>query len=360
MTKTVAIIGLGGVANAHLAAFTDVEEIDVIAGVEPRQERLDEMAARFGFRGYTDHQTMLEKEQPDIACVLTPAALHRPITEDCATAGVHVLCEKPIALGVTDAEAMLEVCETAGVQFFYGLTYRFLPAVTKAKELIAAGVVGDVKLLFESAIGGSGPEGFAHMGFSHYPKGSMGGSGMGIVDHGIHLVDLFPWLIGSRIVSVFGRGNISGEQPETEYACMNMANGAVGHLLYNDCTFSTDTPSEGMFSHGEAWNMDGSFAAANSWHPHPGSIHVHGTRGSLRIFHYTNQLILRDTDGIRQIPLTVRPPPAHFGMQMESFVRSIEAGTPPATTGQDALNSLRALRAIYKSAEKGRLINLDN
>ena len=75
---------------------------------------------------------------------------------------------------------------------------------------------------------------------------------MGLVDHGVHMIDLFPWLTDSEIVSVMGRGNVSGETPATEFVYMTLANGAVGQLLYNDCTFDTDLPVEGIFSHGAA------------------------------------------------------------------------------------------------------------
>lgn len=344
----VGIIGLGGVSEAHLGAYPEVAGIEVVAAAEPRRERLDEMSTLHGFRGYSDYRLMLENESLDIACVLVPASLHREVTEACAEAGVHVFCEKPIAITLADARQMVSACEQRGVKLFYGASYRFLPAVQKARDLIASGEIGDVLLLTESVLGGSGPEGFLPMGFVHYPEGGPGGSGLGLVDHGVHMIDLFPWLTGSEIVSVSGRGNISGETPSTEHVHMTLANGAMGQLLYNDGTFDTDLPTEGIFSHGAAWNIDG-YEPADSWHAHPGCIRVYGTGGSLRIFHYANQLFLRDREGLRQVKLPDRPPPAQFAMQMESFVSSIRENQPPEVTGQDGVKALRALLAVYEN-----------
>lgn len=348
MVLNAGIIGLGGVSEAHLSVYPQVAGIKVVAASEPRQQRLDEMSALHGFRAYSDYHAMLDKEDLDIACVLVPASLHRQVTQACAEAGVHVFCEKPIAITLADAQQMVAVCEQHGVKFFYGASYRFLPAIQKAREIISSGSIGKIVLMTENALGGSGTEGHVPLSFAHYPKGGPGGSGMGLVDHGVHMIDLFPWLIGSEIVKISGRGNISGETPATEYVNMTFANGAVGQLLYDDGTFATDLPAEGIFSHGTAWDWTG-YLAANSWHPHPGCIHVYGTKGSLRIFHYANYLFLHDRDGLRQVQLAQQAPPVQFGMQMESFVRSIRDNQTPEVTGQDGINALRALLAVYEN-----------
>jgi len=351
MTLKVGLIGLGGVSEAHLSAYAQVAEIQVVAAAEPRPQRLNEMCVLHGFRGYTDYREMLQTENLDIGCVLVPASLHREVTVACAESGVHVLCEKPMAISLIDAQTMVSVCAQQAVKFFYGASYRFLPAIQKAGELIKAGAIGEVTLMTESVVGGSGPEGHVPLGSAHCPQGGPGGSGMGLVDHGIHMIDLFPWLAHSSIVEVTGRGNISGEAPATEYTCMRLASGAVCHLLYNDCTFDTDLPAEGIFSHGDAWDIHG-HVPADTWHAHPGCIRIYGTRGSLRIFHYANYLFLHDQDSLRQIPLVNQPPPAQFGLQMQSFARSVREDQPPEVTGQDGINALQALLSVYAAGHK--------
>jgi len=357
MSLNVAIVGLGRVAESHLAAYSGSSEINVIAAVEPMKKRLADLTDEFGFRPYADLASMLEKEKPDAVCVLTPVNLHRQIVEECAAAGIHVLCEKPIAIALDDAERMVAACVNHGVKLCYGSSYRHLPAVVKARELILAGALGDILLMSETAVGGHGGAEQVAIGFEHYPEGGPGGSGMGLVDHGIHLIDIFPWLADSEIVSVMGRGNISGATPLTEYAHMNLANGAVVQLLYNDRTFGSELPAEGVFSHGAAWNVDG-YAPPGTWHQHPGSMHIYGSRGSLRVFHYGNQVYLRDGSGLRAIAIPTQAPPAQFAIQMESFARAIRDGSSPAATGEDGVRALQVLLAIYESAEKARMVKV--
>lgn len=355
----IGIIGLGGVAEAHLEAYREIDGVNVVAGVDINHDRLSSIRSRYGLRPYNRVSEMLQQEQLDAVCILTPATTHRGITEECARAGVHILCEKPIAVTLADADAMSRVCKQYGVKFFYGSSYRFLPAVMKAREIIQSGALGKVVLLSETVVGGSGLDRYRELGAAHYPEGELGGPGMGLVDHGIHLIDTFPWIIQSKIVSVIGRGIVSGDSPVTEYMIMEFENGATGHLLYNDFTFSTDLPVHGCFTSGDTWESDG-YKKRGSWLDHPGCIHVHGTRGALRIVHYVNALYLMNSDGTHQIELLNRPAPAQFAMQMESFLECIKNDHEPAVTANDGIQALRALHAAYRSFEIGHCADLDS
>ncbi|MFV1988566.1 MAG: Gfo/Idh/MocA family protein [Gemmatimonadota bacterium] len=347
----VGIIGLGNVAVHHLEAYRPLSSIDVVSGAELRADRLEEMADTYGFTPHTDYREMLQTEQLDIACVLTPVNTHREFVEAAADHGVHVLCEKPLALALEDAEAMVASCHAAGVKLFYGAVYRFLPALVRAREMIRRGDIGEVRLLTEFLLGGRGPAHQHQMGVAHYPEGSPGGSGMGLVDHGIHLVDAFAWLLDSEIVSVSGRGNRSGASPSPELMTMRFANGATGQLVYDDGTFSCDMPGEGTFSAGAGWNVAGDLRAAGTWHDQPGNIRIYGTEGSLRLFHYANKLFVTTASGQKQVMLPHAPSPAHFGAQMESCARSVTEDTEPETPGEAGVRALRTLLELYDGDE---------
>lgn len=353
----VGIVGLGGVGAVHLEAYRHNPRIDVVAAAELDDTRLRDLSARHGFKPYTDFRRMLAEEALDLVCVATPVATHEEVVLAGASAGRHVLCEKPIAGTVEAAKRMIAACSQAKVHLFYGATYRFLPAVAKARALIRSGAIGTVLLMREQEIGGTGPDGRHIMGFAHYPKGTPGGSGFGLVDHGIHLIDLFGWFADSPIETVFGRGNLSGEQAATEYLLMNFRNGALGHLLYEDATFPTGLPGEGIFSWGSAWTLQG-YVPPGQWQAAPGSIHVHGDKGALRIFHYANQLFLTDKDGTRQIALKGRHAPGHFAAQMEACTATILDGAPAAAKGEDGLAALEVLMAAYRSFEEKRMVAL--
>ncbi|MBM4188843.1 MAG: Gfo/Idh/MocA family oxidoreductase [Gemmatimonadetes bacterium] len=346
----VGLIGLGNVALAHLEGYRQLTEIRVVAGADPRAERTTEMAARFGFRGYLDYQEMLERERLDLVSVLSTVATHPAAVIAAARRRLPVLCEKPLALTLADADLMIAACRSAGVPLFYAASYRFLEPVVKARELIQAGAIGEVRLLLETMIGTTGPSGYHDMGPHHYPPGGPGGSGNGLMDHGIHLVDVFGWLIGSEVESATGAGQISGEAPRPEHLTIRFRSGAVGHLIYDDATWPADLPAEGAFSWAPTWDEVAAgqgIGRGGIWQQHPGSIRVHGTLGSLRIFHYANQLFLRTARGIEQIRVADRPMPAQFAAELASFAASIRAGGPAAVPGEVGRAALATVLAAY-------------
>jgi UDP-N-acetyl-2-amino-2-deoxyglucuronate dehydrogenase len=342
----IGIIGLGLVGAIHLRAYRNLPELEIVAIAEPDPVRLGTADAPAGTARYADYRQLLANERIDIACVCTPASTHAEIVIACASRGTHVLCEKPIAVSLADADEMIAACKAAGVQLAYGASYRFLPALVRAREIILAGEIGDILLMREELVGGAGPDSHEPLGFIHYPEGGPGGSGLGLVDHGIHLIDAFRWLAASQAVRVFGRGNISGDTPGTEFLHVEFASGAVGQLLYNDTTHGTELPTDGIFTEGEGWDLSGPVAAGH-WLARPGMIHVHGTKGALRIFHYANHLFQMNGDKILRHRIDEPPAPGHFEVQMKSFIERLRSSEPPAVTAEEGREALRILLEAY-------------
>lgn len=343
----IAIIGLGGVAQAHMQAFELLPDLRIVAVCDVREEVAQAVADKVQAQAYTDYRDLLNSSHIDLVMVLTPASTHREIVEAVAQAGHHVFCEKPLAVTLEDGEAIVNACQQAKVKLFYGSCYRYLPAVKKAYELIRSGVIGEIQLMTEQLVGGHGLAGYQELPPIHYPVGGPGGPGMGIVDHGIHLIDIFSWFTQSDIVKVQGKGQIAGAPAASEFMAMEFANGAMGHVLYNAATYSTALPNEGMFSGGQGWQVDGSLAQAGSWEPEPGSISVYGTEGSLRIFHYTNALFLNSGAGPKQIAVSGRPAFGHFATQLEDCVDAIIEDRAPSISGSNGVRVLKAMLSVY-------------
>jgi len=354
----VGLIGLGAVSEVHLAGYKNAEHIEIVAAAEIRPGRLEHMTKEWGFAGYAVYEEMLEKENLDIACILTPASTHREVTEKVAEHGVHILCEKPMTLTLEDAQAMIDKCRKQDVKLQYGSSYRFLCACQKAKEWIDAGRLGDIMLLTEIQVGGQGPEEFHDLGPHHYPPGGPGGGGMGMVDHGIHLVDIFRWFTGSEVRAVIGKGNISGETPDTEFLTMFFDGGAVGHLFYNEASFPSEMPYEGIFGWGAGWDSCGRLIPGGKWNSIPGNIRVYGTRGALRIYHYPNKLFFFGKDEMTQIPVEDRPMPGNFAMQLESLAQCIIDDKEPEVTGTDGLKALQIILAAYESFDAKKITEI--
>jgi UDP-N-acetyl-2-amino-2-deoxyglucuronate dehydrogenase len=350
----VGIAGLGTVSAAHIHACARLDRVRLVAAADP-SEVSRQRYANHGMTLYADVEQMLRSEKLDALCIFSTVATHEAIAVAGAKAGLHILCEKPLALSVTSAQRMVAACSAAGVKFFYGSTNRYLPTLRRARQLVSDGSLGEVVLFREEVIGGAGADAYQPMSFEHYPKSGPGGGGWGLVDHGIHMIDLFSWLTDRPIEAAFGRGDLSGNEPHSEYAMLTLRDSpATGHLLYAQNTYSTDLPAHGIFMRGRGWGNEG-FHTAGVWDPHPACIHIYGTHGALRIHHYANELFQASAEGMKRLTIEGPPPPIQFAHQMAAFAASILHDTPAEIPGEVGVDALRVLEAIYRSGETGRL-----
>jgi UDP-N-acetyl-2-amino-2-deoxyglucuronate dehydrogenase len=350
------LVGMGAVAEAHLRAYRQMPDIRLVGFVEPRAPRRVAVSEKYAVPGFTTLAELLKKETPQIACVLTPVATHRGITETLASHGVHVLCEKPLAIELDDVHAMQAACTKAGVKFQYGSSYRYLPAVQRARELILSGKIGVVRLMIETLISGRGAAAYTPMSADHYPAGGIGGGGAGLVDHGVHLLDIFPWLVDSEITQVIGQGDISGSAALPEYTIMRLKNGTLGFLVYDDSTYPALLPWEGLFSQSAAADTNNTpwLGADGTWDPEAGNFAIHGTRGSLRVFHYANRLISNIDGQIRDERLPPGGAPQHFAVQLRAFCDAITQDKDVAVPLSVGHITLKILHTIYASRNSNR------
>jgi UDP-N-acetyl-2-amino-2-deoxyglucuronate dehydrogenase len=346
----VGIVGLGAVGGIHLSAYKTSTRGKVVAVAESNKARLEEadLGEAVGFETVSE---MLESTSLDVVAICTPAASHEDLAEQCAKRGINILMEKPLALSPESGKRILKICEDNNVRLSYGSTYRCLPAIIEAQNMIQRGVIGEVELMVEQVVGGKGYENCNAMSFGHYPEGGPGGYPMGIIDHGIHLIDVFSWLSGLKIEKAYGRGNISGKEMRAEFLNLIYDNGAIGSLLYHEGTYSAALPAEGAFSAGAGWDVDG-LVPAGRWSRSPSCICVYGRSGALKIMHYANALYHCDRDGITQIPLSSPPPPDHFRVQLDVFLEDITSGRPTTVPGEIGLKALEvALTAFAQTLE---------
>jgi predicted dehydrogenase len=348
----VGFIGLGHVAQAcHLPGMRTSANAEVVAGAELRKDLRESVCDRWRIKPYEDFQDMIRKEDLDIACVTTGPKFSPAVTEQVAEAGVNVLVEKPMAFTLEEARSMIDICDRHGVKLFYGESFRFFPTCRRAKEMIDAGQLGDVSTVIEILVGGSGAKDYE--AYNIYPTGAPGAGPMGLTDHGIHLVDLFRWFTSSEVEWVFGRGNRAGDPPATELLTMKSAGGAFGQFVSNEATHYSDLPGEGVFSWGP-YESDGGPA----WDPHPVNLRVHGTEGALRVYPYPNKLFYFRENEQRQMKVMDCPHPAQFGLQMDSFARSVLNDEAPEVTGEDGYRALQIILAAYDSFEQLRIISI--
>jgi predicted dehydrogenase len=349
----VGLAGLGAVSAAHLEAYAAMPEIDIAGAADPSPDARTRASADHDFVCYASVDELLAEKPLDVLCVLSPAHTHREVVETAAANGVAILCEKPLAAAVADAIAMVRACAEAGVPLGYGSSYRFLGSVRTAREIIASGVIGDVTLLVETLIGGSGPEKQRPIGPEHYPPGLPGGTGMGLIDHGVHFIDIAPWLVDRATVSASGRGNTSGGPLRPEFIVLELEGGILAHFLCFDGSWSTALPAEGQWLAGGGWDVAGTYLPPGSWGRDLVEIHVYGSRGALRIAPYAHRLYRSGPGGIEEVPINGPPPPHHFALQLRAFVDAVRDGRPPPVPGERGVEVLRVLHSVYSRPENG-------
>ncbi len=140
------ILGTGSMAGSHANAFKAIPGVEIVAGVDVSQERLDAFAKTHGMkRTFTTLEDAIAWGEFDAAANVTPDAVHYPTTMKLIAAGKHVFCEKPLAEDYSKAKEMADAAEKAGVINMVNLTYRNVPQLQKMRALIAAGAIGSVR-----------------------------------------------------------------------------------------------------------------------------------------------------------------------------------------------------------------------
>ncbi len=150
----VGIIGCGNIANAHAKAC-EALGIEIAAAVDITQEQLDKFQKAHGVKNlYTDYRLMLEKEDLDIAVICTWPPLHAEMTVDAAESGVKgIICEKPMAVNLAEADAMIEACDKNGTKLVVGHMRRFSEAYAGARKLILSNAIGEVYFIHGVSVG---------------------------------------------------------------------------------------------------------------------------------------------------------------------------------------------------------------
>jgi predicted dehydrogenase len=134
----IGIIGAGSMGHVHSAAWLEAGA-QVVAVHSASLESALGLAAQFGARVCSNLAELLE--HVDVVDLCVPTHLHHAMTLEAASAGKHVVCEKPMALELNDARAMIEACEQAGVRLFVAHVVRFFPQYRAARDALQAGQI---------------------------------------------------------------------------------------------------------------------------------------------------------------------------------------------------------------------------
>lgn len=223
-------IGILGVAHLHVDAYFDklvVGETEVVGVYDRDAERGRSWAAQHGVVFFSEADRLL-RSGLDGVIVCAETAFHGALIARAAEEGVAVLCEKPLGVSRQDTDAIVQTCDSAGVVLMPAFPMRFHPAVQRARQMVHAGELGRVRVLVGTNQGVIPPP-----ERSWFTDKALAGGGA-IMDHVVHLADVFCWVLGAV--------------PDTVYALANrvmhpdlasVETGGVVVLNYGDGTFAS-------------------------------------------------------------------------------------------------------------------------
>ncbi|WP_252315574.1 Gfo/Idh/MocA family protein [Sinobaca sp. H24] len=198
----VGIIGCGSVAKKrHLPEYKDNNNASLVALCDLNKQRVDAASKEYGTRAYTDYKQMIQQEQLDAVSVCLPNYLHAEVTIYALENNLHVLCEKPMATSIEEAQEMIAVSEEYNKKLMIAHNQRFVDSHIRARAIVENQELGRV-LSFRTTFGHGGPENWSIDGadswFFEKDKAHIGSLG----DLGVHKADLMRYLLGEEFIDV--------------------------------------------------------------------------------------------------------------------------------------------------------------
>lgn len=337
----IAILGAGDIANTHIEGFKKLApRCQIRALVDVNVQKAEEKRKKYGLDCLvcSDYRELLDRTDIQLASICLPPAFHCQTATDFLEKGIHVLCEKPMALSVEECDRMLEAAKKGNAKLSVVAQNRFKNDVMKTKRLADQGALGNILYAQANSLWWRG---------DHYYdlwwRGTWEKEGGGCTFiHAVHHIDLFLWMMGEAesLQAMVSNQNHGGSEVEDVSMCMvRFRNGAVGTLVSS------------LLHHGEQQNLI-----------------LDGTKGTVEIPHkiavsrqLDNGYPTADEEACRSLCEAYEALPdlqytEHFG-QLEDIVRAVEEGRDPLVTGEDGRRTMEFIAAVYQSAFLGEAVH---
>jgi predicted dehydrogenase len=230
------LVGAGGIAQSYLRVFEAIEDARITAVADVRGRAATALAEAVRGTAYPSHRALLEDADVDAILVCTPPSTHTDIVLQSIELGRHVMCEKPLAIDVASARAMVAAADEAGVVFTMGAKFRFVEDVIRARQIVGAGILGELIVLenlFASRI---------DMSRRWNSDPAISGGGV-IIDNGTHSVDIVRYFLGP-IVDVMAVEASRAQHLEVEDTATMLLRTGDGVLGSVDLSWSVDKATD--------------------------------------------------------------------------------------------------------------------
>ncbi len=328
----VGIIGAGRMAYWHLRGYKKNKGVQVIGIVGRTQSNIEKLQRKFKIPyGYTDYREMLERHKLDAVNVTTPTYTHCPIVIESLKSGCHVLCEKPMAMTLEEADRMIEAERSAGKILMIGFSQRFYKEFVHMKEIIDRGELGKIKIAWFRRGINMPPQKW----YSEKEKSS------GVTcELAIHGIDWLRWIIDSPVVQVSAELTEHDRFPgidDNVWMILTFENGALG-VIGASYTFPFLKRDIGVIGGKMALTIERSKVVVEKY-SHHSLAHL-----AMKFIQY----------GFI-IPYWLYYNP--FERELEHFIMCIRTGTSPLVSSEDGRTGLKiALKAIESAHTRKKML----
>jgi UDP-N-acetylglucosamine 3-dehydrogenase len=332
----VGVAGCGQIARRlHIPSYVDCPRAKLVALYNHRLGTVTDLKEKFPqAKLYDDYERFLSESGVQAISICTPNALHAEMTIVALRRGIHVLVEKPMAVTLAEAQAMIEAGRESGALLMVGQTLRYAPCHRVARQIIQGGVLGCI-FQIRATFGHAGPLQWSPRG-QWFVTANLAGTGV-IGDLGVHKADLLRYLTGQEVecVAAFKAAFELQEVEDNAVAVLKLSGGALATLSV-------------------------------SWTTRGGCINdfiLIGERGSLRlgtepdsplvVYRASGERIAYPApEGIQQVGGVLRLD------EISEFIEAVLGHRPNPIPGEEGYRALEICIAVDRSARTGELVRL--
>lgn len=337
-TLKVGVVGTG-IGQLHIRGYQTIEGVKVVALVDLDKKRGKNVAEQYDIpHALMDYRDLMDIDEIEAVSVCTPNALHREVAVAALEAGKHVLCEKPLANNAVEGAKIVEAARKSGKKLMMAFNNRFRGDTGVLKRYVVAGDLGEIYYAKTGWVRRRGIPGFG----TWFTTKALSGGGP-LIDLGVHVLDLTLWLMGSPkarsvVGAAYAKFGPTQKLPKRRKATFDVEDLATAFIrLENGATVLLEA----------------------SWASNVGTERVYselmGTKGGaelppLRIYQEKHGTLVNLEPQFPQI--------SGHEAEIVHFVECVRNDREPMATGEEGLEIMRILDAIYLSAETGKEVTL--
>lgn len=334
MTYRVGIIGCGNIFPMHAYPVNALDNCELVAVCDNKEDRAKAKAEEFGCKYYTDYEEMIDKENLDVVHICTPHYLHPPMAIKALEKGCNVMTEKPMSVKFEDTVAMVEAADKAGKTLGVIFQNRYNPGSVLAKKVLESGELGKVLGAKMNVTWMRTDEYYSKSDW----KGTWEKEGGGVmIDQAIHTFDLLRWLLNS----------------EPEFVECSIANRTHDIIDVEDVAEGVIKFKNGVLA---------SFYTINYYTKDSDvEIELHCENGDIRIAADVCEITLNDgrsyvADKVPGESFSYGNVKGYWGVshikQIQDFYKSLAKGERPFIDGREAMGTMKLVLGLYDSGKQ--------